>query len=113
MGMHLAVAGIDHQPFHVRFVDELLKQPLPDTAVAPPAEPPVRVLPVTVAGRKIAPGCTRAQNPEDSVEKTAIVVRDTPPIAHFAQEDAVQEAARRYRTVVSSCAFSHCMTQKR
>lgn len=80
MGMHLAVAGIDHQPFHVRFVDELLKQPLPDTAVAPPAEPPVRVLPVTVAGRKIAPGCTRAQNPEDSVEKTAIVVRDVAPL---------------------------------
>lgn len=60
--------------------DELLEQPGPGAAVAPPAEPPMRVLPVAVAGRKIAPGCPRPQGPEDSVEKTAIVVRDAAPL---------------------------------
>lgn len=81
MGMHLAVAGIDHQPFHVRLVDELLKQSLPDAAVAPPAKPAMRVLPVTIACRKIAPGRARAQNPEDGIKKTAIVVRDASPLS--------------------------------
>lgn len=80
MGMHLAVAGIDHQPFHVRLVNELLEQSFPNAAVAPSAEPPMRVLPVTVVCRKIAPGRAGAQNPEDGVKKTAIVVRNASPL---------------------------------
>ncbi len=80
MGMYLAVAGVDHQPFHVRLVNELLKQLLPNALVAPPAEPPMRVLPVTVACRKITPGRTGAQNPEDGIKKAAIVARDASPL---------------------------------
>jgi len=79
--MHFAVTGIDHQPFHVRLVDELLKQSLPDAAVAPPAESSMRVLPVPVACRKIAPRGARAQNPENSIKETAIVVRDATPLS--------------------------------
>ena len=80
MGMYLAVAGIDHQPLHVRLVDELLKQSLPHTPITPAAEPPMGVLPVAVAGRKIAPGCAGAQYPEDGVKEAAIVLRDASPL---------------------------------
>jgi len=107
MRMHFAVAGIDHQPLHVRFVDELLKQSLPDAAVAPPAKPPVRVLPVAVARRKIAPGCARAQNPENRVQKPTVVVGNASPLPALPGQMRLKALPGRIRYVVSSCAISH------
>ena len=91
MGMHLAVAGIDHQPFHVRFVNELLKQSLPNTPITPAAEPPVGVFPVAVAGRKVSPGRARAQNPEDGVNEAAIVLRNASPLPALPREMQFKE----------------------
>ena len=79
--MHLAVAGINHQPFHVRFINQLLKQPLPNALITPPAEPPMGVLPIAVACWQISPRRAGTQNPENGVKETTIVVRDTSPLA--------------------------------
>jgi hypothetical protein len=92
MGMYLAVAGIDHQPFHVRRVNELLKQSLPHAPITPAAEPPMGVLPVAVACRKITPGRAGAQNPEDGVNETAIVLRDASPLAALSEKMRLKEA---------------------
>ena len=80
MGMHLAVAGIDHQPLHVRLVNDLLKQSLPNTPVTPATEPPMGILPVAITGRKIAPRCAGTQNPEDGINEASIVLRDASPL---------------------------------
>ena len=80
MGMNLAVAGIDHQPLHVRLVNDLLKQSLPNTPITPAAEPPMGVLPVAITDRKITPRCAGTQNPEDGVNEAAIVLRDAAPL---------------------------------
>ena len=81
MRVHLAMAGVDHQPFQVRLVNELLKQSLPNTPITPPAESPMRVLPVAVAFWKITPRRAASQNPEDGVDEAAIVVRNAAPLS--------------------------------
>lgn len=89
--MHLAVAGIDHQPLHVRLVNELLKQSLPNTPITPAAEPPMGVLPVAVACRKITPRCAGTQNPEDGVYEAAIVLRDASPLSALSRKMRLKE----------------------
>ena len=91
MGMHLAVAGIDHQPLHVRLVNDLLKQSLPNTPVTPAAESPMGVLPVAITGRKVAPGCAGTQNPENGIKETAIVVCDAAPLAALPGKVSLKE----------------------
>ena len=110
--MHLAVAGIDHQPFHIWLVNELLKQSLPHAPITPPAESSMRVLPVAVAGGKITPRGAGAQNPEDGVYKAAIVLRDASPLAALSRKMLFKETPGGIRELVSSCAFSHCSGQE-
>jgi hypothetical protein len=43
------MAGIYHQPFKVRLLNELLKQSFPDAFVTPADEAPVGIAPATVA----------------------------------------------------------------
>jgi len=112
MGMYLAVAGIDHQPFHVRLIDDLLKQSLPNAPITPPAEPPMGVLPVAVACRKITPRRAGTQNPEDCVNETAIVLRDASPLPALPGKMRFKEPPGGIRQVVASCAFNHCFTLK-
>jgi len=45
MRVNLAVAGIDHQPFVVRFVDQNLQSLFPDPCIAPANEATVRIPP--------------------------------------------------------------------
>lgn len=79
MRVYLDVAGVDHQPFKVRLIHELLQQPLPDALVAPAAKAAMRVLPVTIIGRQIAPRSAGAQNPKHCIDEAAIVVRNPAP----------------------------------
>jgi hypothetical protein len=80
MWMGLDVAGIDHQPFKVGLVDHLLQQLFPDALVAPAAETAMGVFPVPVVRRQIALRRTGAQNPQNAVEKTPVVLGDTAPM---------------------------------
>ena len=77
MRMHLAVSGVNHEPFKVRLDDERLKQALPNAFVSPPAEPTMGVLPVAIARREVSPRRACAQNPDHCVDKASIVMRDT------------------------------------
>ena len=80
MRMHLAVSGVNHEPFKVWLNDERLKQALPNAFVSPPAEPTMGVLPVTIARREVSPRRACAQNPDHCVDKASIVMRDTAPL---------------------------------
>jgi hypothetical protein len=48
MGVYLAVAGIDHEPFVIGFNHELFQQRLPNTLVAPAAKASMGVFPAAV-----------------------------------------------------------------
>src|ERR1700679_405312 len=80
MRMDLDVAGIDHQPFKVGLVDHLLQQLFPDALVAPAAETAMRIFPVPVVRRQIAPRRPGAQNPQNAIEKTTVILGDTAPL---------------------------------
>jgi len=74
--MSLAVAGIDHQPLVVGFGDQGFQQFLPNSFVPPADKAAVRVAPAAIFRRQIAPRRTRAQNPENRIDKQAIVLGD-------------------------------------
>jgi hypothetical protein len=73
MGMNFDVAGINHQPFIARFGYELFQQGFPNAFVPPTAKPAVCVFPVAIVGWQIPPRRTCAQNPENRIDKQAVV----------------------------------------
>ena len=79
--MDFDVAGVDHQPFNIRLVDQLLQKFFPDAFIAPAAEAAMRIFPIAIVGRQVAPGCSAAQDPENTVEKTPIILGDAAPQA--------------------------------
>lgn len=79
MGVRLDMAGIDHQPFIVGFGHQLFQQGFPNALVPPAAKPAVRVFPAAVVGRQVPPRRARAQNPENRVDKQAVVLRRAAP----------------------------------
>lgn len=78
--MSFDVAGVDHEPLKIRLVDQLFQEFFPSPLVAPATEAPMGVFPIAIVRRQVAPGCPGAQDPEDSVEKSAIVSGDTAPL---------------------------------
>lgn len=78
--MNLDMAGVDHQPFKVRLVDQLLQQLFPDALVTPAAETTMGVFPVPVIWRKIPPRRAGAKNPENRIQKSTVVLGNTAPL---------------------------------
>ena len=78
--MNLDMAGVDHQPFKVRLVDQLLQQLFPDALVTPAAETTMGVFPVPVIWRKIPPRRAGAKNPENRIQKSTVVLSNTSPL---------------------------------
>ena len=79
--MGFDVGSVDHKPLEIRLVDQLLQQLFPDAFVAPAAETAMGIFPITVIRRQVAPGCPGAQDPENCVEKSAVILRNTTPLA--------------------------------
>lgn len=75
MGVHFAMAGIDHELFKARLFDESLKQLFPDTLVSPANKAPMGIASAAIAIGQISPRRFRAQYPEDGVDEVAIVLR--------------------------------------
>jgi hypothetical protein len=54
--VHLDMAGVNQEPCTIRIIHQLRQQGCPDTAVTPAAAPAVRMLPIAIIRRQIAPG---------------------------------------------------------
>jgi len=80
------MTGIDHQPFIVRRIDQLLQQRLPDPLVTPAAKSPVRVLPVTIGRRQVSPRRPSAQNPEHAIDKAPVIFRNPTPLPSLSRQ---------------------------
>ena len=91
MRMNLAVAGIDHQPFVVRFINQELQQRFPEAFVAPAAEAPMRILPIAIIGGQIAPGGTCTQDPEHRIDEGAIVFGYASPLSCLARQVGLEQ----------------------
>ena len=64
--------GVDHRVFVVRIVSQRLEKTLPNTALRPPREPRVNVLPIAEALGQIAPRRPRAEFPNHRLNKKSI-----------------------------------------
>jgi hypothetical protein len=79
MRVNLAMAGIYHKPFIIRLIYKNLQEFLPNSFVSPTDKTPVCVAPATIVRRKITPGGASAHNPENSIDKLAIIIRYAAP----------------------------------
>jgi hypothetical protein len=94
--MHAHDRAVDHLHLAVVGFHDGVHQAVPDAILAPAVEAIVgrRVRPVSLG--KIAPGCTGAQNPEDTVENLAVVLRlhSPPPRRQERLDDAPLEVGQ-------------------
>jgi hypothetical protein len=77
--MYLAMAGVNHQPFRSRLVNQELRKPFPYPAVAPAKKPSMCVAPSTIVRRKITPGRSCTHNPENGIYEKTVVFPDSAP----------------------------------
>ena len=81
MRMHLAMAGVDHEPFKVRLVHQNFQQFFPDALIPPSAEPLIHTAPFPIARRQVSPQRSCAQNPKHTVDKLPIILCYATPLA--------------------------------
>jgi hypothetical protein len=60
---------INHQPCKIRLSHQVFSKRLPDAAITPAAESAVRILPIAIVRRQIAPRSAWPQNPEHGVDE--------------------------------------------
>ncbi len=107
MPMHLDVRGVDHQPFEIGFADHGFGQALPNSFVAPAAEPAVGVVPVSLFGRQATPRRTGSQHPNDGVDEEAIIFGYPAPIAWFPRQEGSEDGPSPIGDVVAVQGASH------
>jgi len=88
---------INHQPLKIRVINELFEQHLSNTTVTPTTKFAVCILPVAVARRQIAPGCSRAQNPKHCVDELSIVFGDAAPLPTLTGQIRLKKRPGRIR----------------
>jgi hypothetical protein len=81
MWMDLAVTGVDHQPFIVRFIYQHFKQSFPYVIVAPSKKTAMRIAPASKVRRKITPGSAGTHNPKNRIDEQSIVMSYSAPTA--------------------------------
>lgn len=100
MRMNLNMAGIYHEPFEIRRVNQLLQKTLPDAFVSPTAKSTLRVFPVTVTRRQVLPRGSRSQNPENGIQKSPVIFGNTAPGACPARQMRLQQSPGIIRYIV-------------
>ena len=81
--MRFDMGGVYHEPFEVRLVNHDFKQPFPDAFVTPTAKSTLGIIPATELRWQVAPRSAGAQNPDNSIDESAIILGDTVPISPF------------------------------
>lgn len=70
---------IDHEPFEIRLIHEFFEKPFPVTFVAPAAEAPVGIFPISVVFREVSPWRTCSQNPHDGIDEEPVIDSKSSP----------------------------------
>ena len=81
VGMHPDMAGVDHQPFIIRLINQNFQEFFPNTFSTPTDKPLMNTAPLPVIGRQVTPGRSSSQNPKYCVDKTAVILSNPAPLA--------------------------------
>jgi hypothetical protein len=79
MEMYFDVTRIDHEPFVIGLHHQLFQQFLPCPGVSPTTKTTMRIFPIPIIARQVAPGRAGAQNPKHRVNKASVVMSATSP----------------------------------
>jgi hypothetical protein len=94
--------GVQQQVFQVLVAPERLEDSLPDSAPRPSVEPLEYRIPTTISIRQIAPRRAGSRKPQDSVDKTAVVLRRTARIAPLSRKMVFDRIPLGVREFMSS-----------
>jgi len=83
--VNLDDGGVDHRIFHVRIVRYRIEKPFENIGFHPIPKPLEHRVPLAEHRRKIAPGTPRARDPQNRLDKQAVVRAAAPRIARLAQ----------------------------
>ena len=70
--------AVDHGVLIVSIAGQMGKHRLQDTALRPPAKPPMHILPIAKPFRQISPGNTRAISIQHCLDKKPVISRRSP-----------------------------------
>jgi len=79
--MHLAVTGINHQPFIVWLVNQYFPQLFPDAFIWPANKPAVSIAPAAIVWWQISPWGTSTHNPKNRINEQTVIPCYTAPTA--------------------------------
>ena len=86
MRMHFDMAGIDHQPFIIRLVNQDFQKFFPNTFSAPTDEPLMNAAPLPVIGRQVPLGRFGSQHPKHRIDKSAVILSDSSPLTTLSRQ---------------------------
>ena len=101
------MAGIDHQPFIIRFVNQNFQKFFPNTFSAPTDEPLMNAAPFPVIGRQISPGRPGSQYPKHRINKTPVILSDSSPLAALSRQMGFQQRPHVIAYVMSVIGCFH------
>ena len=102
MGVNLAVAGVDHEPFKIRVVNQNFQQSFPHTIVAPADKATMRIAPAAEIWRQVTPWRTCPHNPKDRIYKQAVILGNAAPTPFAPRQVWLKFFPNSIRNIVSS-----------
>ena len=84
VGMHPDMAGVNHQPFIIRLINQNFQEFFPNIFSAPTDKPLMNNAPLPVTGRQVTPGRPCSQYPKNRIDKTAIILSNPAPLIAWA-----------------------------
>ena len=75
------MAGVDHQPFIIRLINQNFQEFFPNTFSTPTDKPLMNTAPLPVIGRQVTPGRSSSQNPKYCVDKATVILSNPAPLA--------------------------------
>jgi len=92
-------SGIDDEVLVVRIFTQLVEDMLPNAVLRPSSETLELTVPVPELVRKIAPGRSRSENPEHTIDEAAIVLAVPSLVALFAWTQLLDALPLRIRQI--------------
>ena len=118
IGVEFGVAGVNHQPLEVRFINDGIEKVFPHSAISPAAEATMGVFPVSQVWWQVPPepapylirGCPSAQVPKHRVQEQPLVPGGPSFFPWTTRQVGLKKFPNLIRNVVASMPCRHIST---
>jgi hypothetical protein len=105
--MDLDMTGVYHQPLKIWLTDQFFQQFFPNTLVTPATKAAMRIFPIPIIWRQIAPWSTCAQNPENSIDEKPVITGISAPCPFAAKQMGFQQFPNPIRNIMAMISSLH------